>query len=273
MSAGPTIGFWLEFFLVLGAGACVVVAIAALVSWRLPSAAWKRAVWQIGFLALLALLLVELTGASRGIPELVNASSRRVNDRALPPPPSSPGRRESLDLVTSEPEESPETGAGPVAGGARTAVPRGKVRIHEPAALERRPMGQGSAETLTSDGLLGPVTSAVATASRPLRGTTERGSWWPGAIWLLGSALLAARRILGFFLLFLFHRRRPYAERDLSRSWISRHRPFRLLQQRCSSLQGAQHPPVRRGPGPEQSSRLRPARCRGALLPWSRTRF
>jgi len=63
-------GPWLEPALALAVGTAVIVALAALAGRWVTAALWRRTIWQVAALGLLALVLVELTGTGRALTEL-----------------------------------------------------------------------------------------------------------------------------------------------------------------------------------------------------------
>ncbi len=87
----PEYGLWLEPLVVLGIGTGVIVALAALADRLVRPAVWRRTVWQVATLTLLALLLVELTGMGAALVGLT---------RAAVPPTRTSG--EAVDVSTAE---------------------------------------------------------------------------------------------------------------------------------------------------------------------------
>jgi len=85
---------WVEFFIVLGAGAGLLVCAAFILQHFTPSATWRRIVWQACFVALGLLWCCELTGARSAATTLL---SRRP-DAAAPP-----------ESKTTKPSPSPMT--------------------------------------------------------------------------------------------------------------------------------------------------------------------
>src|SRR5437773_7666296 len=67
MNAGLTLTVWLQLLGLLAVEMALVVGVAALISRFVASAAWRRTVWQICVLSLLALTLSELTGTARSV--------------------------------------------------------------------------------------------------------------------------------------------------------------------------------------------------------------
>lgn len=81
---GPELAFWCELLAVLGLGTSVAVGLAALISQRVRSAVWERAVWQACTLTLLALVGLELTGLGAAAVRLGVASWKEVrSDREI----------------------------------------------------------------------------------------------------------------------------------------------------------------------------------------------
>ena len=62
MSAWPTLREWFQFGGTLALELVVIFAVAKLVSLRLRSASWRRALWQMSLLAMLLVVVGELNG-------------------------------------------------------------------------------------------------------------------------------------------------------------------------------------------------------------------
>ena len=67
MNAGFNLTVWLQLLGLLAVETALVVGAAVLISHFVVSAAWRRTLWQVCFLSLLALTLSELTGTARGV--------------------------------------------------------------------------------------------------------------------------------------------------------------------------------------------------------------
>src|SRR5437879_8000246 len=66
MSAAPVLTVWLQLLGLLAAEAALVVVAAALLQCSTKGAWWRRTIWQVCVLSLLALPLFEVSGAARG---------------------------------------------------------------------------------------------------------------------------------------------------------------------------------------------------------------
>jgi hypothetical protein len=106
----PTLTYWLHFLGQLAAETACLVLLAAAGQWFLRSAIWRRTLWQASLVALVALLLCEITGASGSAigwlrsrlerPRAIQPPSMVAMQMGpaiapalpLPPPPSSRGR-------------------------------------------------------------------------------------------------------------------------------------------------------------------------------------
>ncbi len=201
MSPAPLPEFWQELFLILLAGGSVAVGLAALGSCLFRPAPWKRTIWQISFPALLAILLVELSGAGQGIvqfslprPEASAREAVRASWIAGEPAPSQI-EGDSLAGVRAV-QESPEV-VGDLTGDSFSipAVP------FEAPAVATSPLSTPPA-----------ATSAGVKQDPPFPEVKQRGTWWPGIIWGAGALLLGGSRILASLLLILFSRRRAPCE-------------------------------------------------------------
>src|SRR5262245_13611405 len=113
MTNAPTLEAWLELALVLGAEVALLVGAAALLDRVFRSAAWKRVLWQACLLGFPFLLLLEVTGASRGMVRL-SESIFSAEIRRAPDPVTANG--EVLFQVIA-PELPPLPAAPPVAQG------------------------------------------------------------------------------------------------------------------------------------------------------------
>ena len=69
-------GVWLQLALVLAVGTAVVVGLAALAGRWVRSAVWRRTIWQVATLGLLALLAVELTGMGPALVRLCHLKTQ-----------------------------------------------------------------------------------------------------------------------------------------------------------------------------------------------------
>ena len=67
MNAGLTLIVWLQLLGLLAVEIVLVVGAAALISRFVEDTAWRRTVWQVCVLSLLALTLSELTGTARSV--------------------------------------------------------------------------------------------------------------------------------------------------------------------------------------------------------------
>jgi type II secretory pathway component GspD/PulD (secretin) len=176
---------WLEVVAALAVGGLVVVGLAALLARVAPAGAWQRTLWQASTLGLAALLVGELTGVAGGLVAW-------VAEAVAPVPRAAAGKAAVAEMPPLGPADRPgeqDTGAAP----AGDVVP-------EPAAATVARAGEAPA---------GPVDRADARAVRPqpARREPHRPVWWPGAVWLAGTAAVVARLLAARLLLAVVRRR------------------------------------------------------------------
>src|SRR6185369_4070487 len=202
MNSGFNLTVWLQLLGLLAVETALVVGAAALISRSVASAAWRRTIWQVCFLSLLALTLSELTGTARG---MANWLAVKV----------SPDNR-VMD--------------GPTAANRNSRQPNSRQWTEE---FRGRVVGQFSQEEQLKSGETAKASSRVA---RPSGVDTQTGSeptdprskqnpprvkeesvdavadllpmLWLEVIWLLGAGLVLARSCLAHALFALLRRHR-----------------------------------------------------------------
>jgi len=176
----PSMAAWLELLGVLAAGACLIAALAAVVARALRSAAWRRTVWQVATVALVVLVMIEVTGVGRGLAPWL--APRPAADRtALPAEPARSARAAAsapLHAATPSHDVSPARSAD------AEKPSRGIRHARTPARGEQASPG------------------AVTSPALP-----DGPGWWPGCVWLLGTAIVLARVLAARVFLIAFRRR------------------------------------------------------------------
>lgn len=165
---------WWELALAPGAGAAVIVGVAAVAGQLRPSALWQRTMWQASTLGLLALVVLQATGSGRGLAELVRLALQRqgarevtAHDVAAEPQAAEPVE---FDFPSTAVLVEPWETAPPVLPG-RSKIP--------PTRLE-----------------LSPTIAPVASQTLP----------WLALIWLGGTVILLGRMGWAHALLARFRR-------------------------------------------------------------------
>ena len=226
-------GPWIELLLPLGLGPLVVAAVAALVCRRLRSAVWQRTAWQAGAIALVILLLAELSGAGPALVGLCKTMPATTGN--LRPSGNSdadtpgvggvcnadlPEERDESPLQAAPAVSNSRTASAKLSGppvGTRTAttIDAGHTAFSptpwQPPALQRieparsqAPEGRPIAARLSvAPGLTGPTGDAglgTGTAALSPRENRDRRRvvsgtplGWIAAFWLFGTMVLAAR--------------------------------------------------------------------------------
>src|SRR5437763_6852177 len=201
MSDAPILTVWLQLLGLLASEVALVVVAAVLLQRSTKSAWWRRTIWQVCVLSLLALPLFELSGAARGTAGWLGRIIRIGNGGS-------------------------ETGIAAGQSGGRVPAPpvtdEFRPKVAEQFALNRQrettaPSKTQSAVTLAQ----GPHPEAgLVTASDPKRNPIRLappekfsvpdsiGILWLGLIWLTGAGLVTARSCAARVLCALFRRRR-----------------------------------------------------------------
>ncbi|HKI71130.1 MAG TPA: M56 family metallopeptidase [Verrucomicrobiae bacterium] len=201
MSDAPILTVWLQLLGLLASEVALVVVAAVLLQRSTKSAWWRRTIWQVCVLSLLALPLFELSGAARGTAGWLGRIIRIGNGGS-------------------------ETGIAAGQSGGRVPAPpvtdEFRPKVAEQFALNRQrettaPSKTQSAVTLAQ----GPHPEAgLVTASDPKRNPIRLappenfsvpdsiGVLWLGLIWLTGAGLVTARSCAARVLCALFRRRR-----------------------------------------------------------------
>jgi len=202
MNAGPILTLWLQLLGLLAVEVALVVGVAALISRFVASPAWRRTVWQVCFLGLLALTLSELTGTARNVVSWLARLENRFAARTT---------------AANQSSEQP-------ASGRLTEV------SHKKLATQLAPVNQDKAgETAEATSLVIQPLDAktqpapAPTDTRPQRNPANRAGaggdsvadslviLWLELIWLMGALLVVAPSCLAHVLLALFRRQsRPY---------------------------------------------------------------
>jgi beta-lactamase regulating signal transducer with metallopeptidase domain len=195
MNGGLTLTGWLQLVGLLAVEMALVVGVAALISRFVASAVWRRTIWQVCFLSLLALTLSELTGTARSLVSWLAAKASPEKLAAVGPTASNRGdqrgsgqlqlsRKVAEKLARENELESGETA---------DATPW----VFQPAGTDTR-----------------PAPALIDTRQIPPNGP-EAGIedllaiLWLELIWLLGAGLVIARSCLAHVLFSLFRRHRP----------------------------------------------------------------
>ena len=202
MNDGLTLSVWLQLLGLLALEIALVVASAALISRFVASAAWRRTVWQVCVLSLLALTLSELTGTARSVVNWLavkvspenraaakpTASNRSTEQPASGQPTEAFHRKVTTRLAQETQRKAVETAevTSPVAQSSGTDTQPA------PAPTSTPPMRNPA---IGAEGSGGSITDAMAIL-------------WLVLIWLLGAGLVIARGCLahGMFALFRRHR-------------------------------------------------------------------
>ncbi len=226
----PEYGFLLEAVLWLGIGTAGIVGLAALTERLVRPAAWKRTTWRIATLAIMMLVLVELTGTGSGlvwIAGLKRAPSRgrseepahqtRSNADADVSTASLRADQQSLSLL-EEPITSPTFAGFADSDFLWPAVDEFAPHVDDYfAAHHFRDSEVARTDLLTSAPDVGNDPSTTTDrdvkhiSDSPILAVREAESGrarWPCLIWLLGAAVFAVRVVWSRFLLLVFLARR-----------------------------------------------------------------
>ncbi|MGO8751940.1 MAG: M56 family metallopeptidase [Thermoguttaceae bacterium] len=242
----PGYGLWAELACVLTAGTAVTVALAALASRLVRSAAWRRSIWHSALLAMAGLCLLETVGAGPAILGLLappmETSRRGAKD--MEPTVSLPVRR------TADPQTALADMAQDLAeNNVRNCHPErseGSTRIRTGSFAALRMTGRKSesylspnpqpvwdASLLAGHGSppvsMGPVANReVFPAADPLQlhSPTPACCWWPALVWAAGTGILLARAAWSRVLLWRFRAQHASIESEEFR------RPVAALAQR-----------------------------------------
>src|SRR5262245_5498383 len=199
MNAGFNLSVWLQVLGLLAVEVALVIGATALISRFVASATWRRTLWQVCFLSLLALTLSELTGTARGVVNWLAVKVSQSNQAAVAPIPWKHGSRPA-SLPQSE-----------ELGGRRLVRQnqRESVETAEANSLVIQPAGTDLEPAPTPPGIRpkqNPPNGAVM-------GVDSISDWlailWLELIWLLGAGLVIARSCLARALFALFRRHRP----------------------------------------------------------------
>jgi len=212
----PEYGLWLESVVVLAAGTVVIVGLAVLVSRLVGSAVWRRTIWQVATLGLWGLVLVEWTGTGAGLVRLcsLHAQTAETTTAALPAPVDQPAEKPSpvvaakrsvqrprgIELPTFSPGMGEFTGPGLAAFTDIGPVPA--------ESWDMAPFGEF--DFGREDGYGDFAADFVAASSAPPAVISQVRPfcvWWPGLVWLLGTAVVAGRAVFARLLLCVLRRR------------------------------------------------------------------
>ena len=213
----PESGIWWELLFVLGAGATVIVALAAMAGRWIRDAVWQRTLWQAATLSLFALVLFELTGIGPGLVQLARETLQPMNSTAaargsavaavqparavdfalgattMVPGLSSSAEQAIVDKQLMAPARRTLLGKPAVAPAGRTLLDKPAVApVGIPGTMVVAPAAQAGADT----GLCSPAATAL-----------PGGTWWPALIWALGIVTVAVRMAWSRVLLLMFRRR------------------------------------------------------------------
>jgi len=230
---------WIELVTVLTAGTTVIVALAALADRAVRSAVWKRTIWQAAAAALAALLLVEATGAGRGIVQLFSPKEETSvgrhdstdqiepasvttteNDRVLPPTDDEP-----IDWETAGTQRVPDDSEGRYPP-AITTVDAEPPIIEEPVQEAEPPISSETAgvqRVPEESGRRCLPANDVQTVDAPVAETSvgdtlQATALWPALLWLLGFLAIAAAAVAARLLLIVFRfRQTAIADASLQR--------------------------------------------------------
>ena len=201
MNAGLTLTVWLQLFGLLAVEMVLVVGAAALISRFVASAAWRRTVWQICVLSLLALTLFELTGTARSVaswlavkvsPENRAAARTTAANRSNEHPASGQltegfRRKVAEQLAQENQHKSVET--------AESTLP-----VIQPSGTDTQPATAPTDPRPKQN----PPSSAEAGGDSA---TDLLPILWLELIWLVGAGLVIARSCLAHVLFLLFRHR------------------------------------------------------------------
>lgn len=163
MNAAPDLAFWWRFGATLGLELTLIVLAAFAMERFMRSAMWTRTIWHVCLLGVIAVTVLEVTGAAHAV----------VSWLAAPKPQPSP----TLALTC---EAQPPSMFVPM----DTPTPVG---VPEPTLTLFAPPPPPPVVTL----LVPPI---VMPEPQPLLQPTH--SWWPGIMWFAGFGLLISRMIL-----------------------------------------------------------------------------
>ncbi len=223
----PDYALWSELALALAMGAAVIAGLAALAEGTLRSAVWRRTVWQVALMGLLALLLVELTGMGPVLAHLCS-TQRSVGVLETAANAESQQHRASAKAGESSPVKklrfSERHTVAPVSQ--HPAVPN--LSWVPAGSLAWAAEVDGTAETssgspwLPDEGILAAVQSIAVSpaaqsvpprvtvlAERAAKTTSSAASCllsWPAVIWIMGSVWFAGRFVRARWLLRRFQR-------------------------------------------------------------------
>ncbi len=166
----------------LAIGVAVIVALSAIIAWRLPIAAWKRTIWQVCTLSVAFLLIGECTGVVSGV---TNWSCGWLAASA-----PSAAVSEIEDVVSADPRI------------------RG-LELSDVTGLEAE-LNSSPSEQQIEDIESNLRRAAATTAAPPLGPSTTslgQGDRWGAWLWLMGTGALLSRLFVGRLLLEWFRGR------------------------------------------------------------------
>jgi len=231
----PEYGLWLESVVVLTAGTAVIVGLGVLASRLLGAAVWRRTIWQAATLGLLGLVLIEWTGTGAGLVRLCSSRTQTPEtETASLPAPVDISAEEPAPVAAAKPPSDgsgglqwPAFSSGPVQFAAPDDVafadagpwPAESWDTTPPARFDfGQDDGQGNPAADVPSGVVmteavvpqpEPASAAASTLSRPAVVSPGLPScvWWPGLVWLLGTAVVASRTVFARLLLCALRRR------------------------------------------------------------------
>jgi outer membrane protein assembly factor BamB len=180
MIGAPTLLAWWDTALPLVIGVCGVTFVVAAIAAAIRHAAWERTLWQAAVLGILAILAVEVTGATHAV-------SRRLRM----PPAGFPER----SLAAQDGISKDGRGSAPTA-------PVVQMEGRDTLQVTHRRV------TTAPDAVLTPAAASGTEAIAVEPPGSDPGTWWPGLVWLGGTGALAMRWIAAQVMLALFLRRR-----------------------------------------------------------------
>src|SRR2546423_10496791 len=197
MSAAPILTVWLQLLGLLTGEVVLAVGAAVFISRFMASPVWRRTIWQVCILSLLAVALFELTGAAREAAGWLGRKIRTGNVGAEVANAAAPnGEGVSAPRLTDE---------------FRWKVAEQFALNHQRETSEPSKTQSVAAPARASHRQGGPVTAADPKRDAIRLATPENfsipdsiGVLWLGLIWLTGAGLVIARSCLARVLFALF---------------------------------------------------------------------
>src|SRR5438552_3995867 len=202
MNAGLTLIVWLQLLGLLAVEIVLVVGAAALISRFVEDTAWRRTVWQVCVLSVLALTLSELTGTARSVVNWLAVKVIPENRAAAKPTASNRSTEQPASGQLTEAFHRKVT----------TQLAQETQRKAVKTAEATSPVAQSSG----TDTQPAPAPTSTPPKQNPAIGAEARGGsvtdtmaiLWLVLIWLMGAGLVIARGCLAHALFALFQRHR-----------------------------------------------------------------